>query len=221
MLFLSKRIPFVTIKISLIENISMNLLNLYLSIVFVLISINCVKSSIRSIDDCELLIVGGTTAAFGAIITASKFMNERVCLLEPTDRVGGQLSAELLSAPDFAGYTLKDNASNFTLDVGAINRDPVNRNPLFTEMLNVFGDTGHCTVSPWCTIPQPFHDQVILPLVKNTRIFYNTVVKRVVKDVSGRRIIQVDTIQRTPHPTEERCRFLSSELPDWYSPDDR
>jgi hypothetical protein len=62
---------------------------------------------------------------------------------------------------------------------------------------------------------------VILPLVKNTRIFYNTVVKRVVKDVSGRRIIQVDTIQRTPHPTEERCRFLSSELPDWYSPDDR
>ncbi len=56
---------------------------------------------------------------------------------------GGQLTAELLSAPDFAGYTLKDG--NFSLDVGAINRQPNNRNPLFTQMLNVFGDTGRCT----------------------------------------------------------------------------
>jgi hypothetical protein len=56
--------------------------------------------------------------------------------------------------------------------------------------------------------------------VKNTRIFYNTVIKRVTKDASGRRITQVDAIQRTPRPAEERCRFLSEELPDWYSPDD-
>jgi hypothetical protein len=185
------------------------------------ITINHIRStSIQIVNDCELLIAGGTTAAFGAILSASKFLQTRVCLLEPTDWVGGQLTAELLSAPDFAGYTLRDNASNFTLDVGAINRDPINRNPLFTQMLNVFGDTGHCTVSPWCTVPQLFHEQVVLPLVKNTRIFYNTVIKRVTKDASGRRIIQLDAIQRTPRQTEERCRFLSEELPDWYSPDD-
>jgi hypothetical protein len=42
----------------------------------------------------------------------------------------------------------------------------------------------------------------------------------VTKDATGRRITQVDAIQRTPRPTEERCRFLSEELPDWYSRDD-
>ena len=41
------------------------------------------------------------------------------------------------------------------------------------------------------------------------------------KTASGRRIIQVDAIQRTPRQTStERCRFLSEELPDWYSQED-
>jgi hypothetical protein len=35
------------------------------------------------------LIIGGTTAALGAIISASKLVNSRVCLVEPTDWVGG------------------------------------------------------------------------------------------------------------------------------------
>jgi hypothetical protein len=87
-------------------------------------------------------------------------------------------------------------------------------------MLNVLGDTGKCSVSPSCSIPQLFYEEVVLPLVKNIRIFYNTVIKRVTKDASGRRITQIDAIQRTPRETEERCRFLSEELPDWYSPDD-
>jgi hypothetical protein len=114
---------------------------------------------------------------------------------------------------------IKDK-DNFTLYVGPIDRDPINRSPLFTRMLNVLGDTGHCTVSPSCSIPQLFHDKVVLPLVNNTRIFYNTVIKRVTKDVNGRRITQIDAVQRTPRQTGERCRFLSEELPDWYSRDD-
>ena len=191
---------------------------MYARILSVFLMIHSVSSYVQTIDDCQLLIAGGSTAAFGALITASKFLNRRVCLLEPTDWVGGQLTAELLSAPDFAGYRLKEG--NFTLDVGAINRQPENRNPLFTQMLNVLGDTGHCTVSPWCSLPKEFHDKVVLPQVNNTRIFYNTVIKRVTKDVSGRRITQIDAIQRTPSSTEQRCRFASEELPDWYSPND-
>ncbi|CAF1396674.1 unnamed protein product [Rotaria sordida] len=184
-----------------------------------LITIPSIDSSIRIIDDCQLLIVGGTTSALGAIISASKFLNSRTCLLEPTDWIGGQLTAELLSAPDFAWHTIRDT-DNFTLNVRAIDQQLNNQNPLFSEMLAVLGNTGGCHVSPSCSIPSLFHFQAVLPQVNNTRIYYNTVIKRVKKDVSGRRITQIDAIQRTSQQTEERCRFLSEELPDWYSPND-
>lgn len=44
----------------------------------------------------------------------------RVCLLEPTDWVGGQLTASAVSAIDFAWHVLKDG--NFTLNVAEIDR---------------------------------------------------------------------------------------------------
>jgi len=191
-----------------------------LSYFTLLILISTGYTEIQVVNDCELLIVGGSTSAFGAMMSASKLLNTSVCLLEPTDWAGGQLSAELLSAPDYAGFVLHDNATNFTLNVAEINRDRVNRNPLFAQMLDVLGDTGKCWVSPWCSIPSLFHSQAILPVAKNARIFYNTVIKRVGKDSTGRRITQVDAIQRTPKQSEERCRFLSEELPDWYSKTD-
>ena len=97
-----------------------------------LITIHSIDSSIRIIDDCQLLIVGGSTSAFGAIISASKFLNTRVCLLEPTDWVGGQLTTELLSAPDFAWHTIRDT-DNFTLNVRAIDQQLNNQNPLFCK----------------------------------------------------------------------------------------
>ena len=189
-------------------------------ILILLITIHSINSSIRTIDDCQLLIVGGTTSALGAALSASKILNTRVCLLEPTDWAGGQLTAELLSAPDFAFHTIKDK-DGFTLSVGSIDRQINNQNPLFHEMINVLGDTGDCWVSPKCSIPELFHSEVVLPAVNNTRIFYNTVIKHVTKDATGRRITQIDAIQRIPlSKPDERCRFLSEELPDWYSEKD-
>ncbi|CAF0783857.1 unnamed protein product [Rotaria sordida] len=185
------------------------------------ITINSIHSSIRTIDDCQLLIIGGTTSALGALLSASKILNTPTCLLEPTDWIGGQLTAELLSAPDFAYHIIKDKDTNFTLNVGSIDRQLNNQNPLFVKMLNILGNTGHCWVSPKCSIPELFHSQVILPLVNNTRIFYNTVIKHIIKDSSNRRIIQIDAIQRSKRQTSsEHCRFLSEELPDWYSKED-
>jgi len=185
------------------------------------ITIHSIDSSIRTIDDCQLLIVGGTTSALGAALSASRILGTKACLLEPTDWAGGQLTAELLSAPDFAFHTIKDKDTNFTLNVASIDRQLNNQNPLFFKMLNVLRDTGNCWVSPKCSIPELFHSQAVLPTLNNTRIFYNTVIKRVTKDESGRRIIQVDAIQRTPRQTStENCRFLSEELPDWYSQED-
>jgi hypothetical protein len=190
-------------------------------ILILFITIHSINSSIQTIDDCQLLIVGGTTSALGAALSASKILKTRVCLLEPTDWVGGQLTAELLSAPDFAYHTVIDKDTNFSLPVGAIDRQLNNQNSLFAQMLAVLGDTGRCWVSPKCSLPELFHSQAVLPAVNNTRIFYNTVIKSVTKDRSGRRITQVDAIQRTPRqPTADRCRFLSEELPDWYSQED-
>ena len=87
-------------------------------------------------------------------------------------------------------------------------------------MLDVLGDTGGCWVSPKCSIPSQFHSKAEMPEANNSRIFYNTVIKRVGKDASGHRITQVDAIQRTERDVEDRCRFLSEELPDWYSKTD-
>ena len=184
-------------------------------LIFVILSliILSIDGSIRIVDDCQLVIIGGSTAALGAVLSASKLLENRVCLLEPTDWAGGQMTSELLSAPDFAGYKLNDS-SGFTLDVGEINLQLENRNPLFTEMLNVLGNTGRCSVSPICSIPDQFHSQSVLPLTKNLRIFYNTVIKQIHKNSSGRRIATIDAIQRIPTETGNRCRFLSEELPD-------
>ena len=162
--------------------------------------------SIRIINDCQLVIVGGSTAALGAVLSASKLLENRVCLLEPTDWTGEQMTSELLSAPNFAGYQLNDS-SGFILDVGEINLQLENRNPLFTEMMNLLGNTGRCSVSPICSIPDQFHSQSVLPLTKNLRIFYNTVIKQIHKDSSGRRVTIIDAIQRIPMKRENRCRF--------------
>ncbi|CAF4010968.1 unnamed protein product, partial [Rotaria sp. Silwood2] len=97
------------------------------------ITIHSIHSSIRTIDDCQLLIIGGTTSALGAVLSASKILSIRTCLIEPTDWIGGQLTAELLSAPDFAYHVIKDKDTNFTLDVGSIDRQLNNQNLLFSH----------------------------------------------------------------------------------------
>lgn len=180
-----------------------------------------VCSSPQLITDCQLVIVGGSTAALGATLIASKLLNTSVCLLEPTDWPGGQLTSELLSAPDFAFHKVIDKDTNFTLDVGTLDRQVDNQNPLFKAMLDVLGDSGHCWVSPKCSIPSEFHSRVVSPLLDQIRVLTNTVIKRVTKDSTGRRIVQIDAVQRTANAsTKNTCRFLSEELLDWYSEDD-
>lgn len=188
-------------------------------IVIVTLIPTLIVSLTNVIDDCQLIIVGGSTSALGAALSASVILDTRICLLEPTDWAGGQLSSELLSAPDFAFHTLVDKDTNFTLPVGQIDRQINNQNPLFHQMLQVLGDTGNCWVSPKCSIPDQFHSRVIAPLISKIRIFYNTVIKNVTKDVTGRRILQIDAVQRISRSSfsTNRCRFLSEELPDWYS----
>ncbi len=82
----------------------------------------------------------------------------------------------------------------FSLSIQSIHLLLVDQNPLFVHMLAVLEDRGHCLVSPKCSIPNQFYSHVVLPLINETRIFYNTVIKHITKDESGRRIIQIDAI---------------------------
>jgi NADPH-dependent 2,4-dienoyl-CoA reductase/sulfur reductase-like enzyme len=49
---------------------------------------------------CQVVIAGGTTAAFAAAISSAA-EGVQTCLLEPTDWVGGQLTASGVPAVDF------------------------------------------------------------------------------------------------------------------------
>ena len=190
----------------------------FVSLLLLVVAMSICSVSSDIIDDCSLVIVGGSTAALGAAMSASSKLNQHVCLLEPTDWAGGQFTSELLSAPDFAYHKIIDPDTNVTLDVGAINRQANNQNPLFRQMITTLGNTGRCWVSQFCSIPDQFLTRVIQPLIGNIRIYYNTVVKEIIKDESGRRIIQIEAVRRTPRTSSiESCRFLSEELPDWYS----
>jgi hypothetical protein len=103
------------------------------------------------------------------------------CLLEPTDWVGGQLTASAVPAIDFAWHKVRratmratalarsrrratrpqvtDPVTNFTLNVAAIDRDPHNITPSFLAVLNAVGDTGKCWVSTNCFLPRAMVQQ--------------------------------------------------------------
>lgn len=89
---------------------------------------------------CDILIVGGSTAAFAAAIAAADDLKEDdlstvICLTEPTDWLGGQLTSSLISAIDF----------------GKHNRDKDHLPSSFVEMLTSIGwpgNPGNCWVRP-------------------------------------------------------------------------
>ena len=54
---------------------------------------------------CDVVVAGGSTAAFAAAITAAEASPSlRVCLTEPTDWLGGQLTSSAVSAIDFGSH---------------------------------------------------------------------------------------------------------------------
>ena len=63
---------------------------------------------------CSILVVGGSTAAYSATLTALR-MNIDVCLVQPQKVVGGQFTAQALPASD-DGSLLKQKASYSTVD---------------------------------------------------------------------------------------------------------
>ena len=66
--------------------------------------------------DFDVVIAGGSTAAFAAAVSAAE-SGVRIALLEPTDWVGGQLTSSGVPAVDEAWHQLTDDAGDVTIDV--------------------------------------------------------------------------------------------------------
>jgi len=178
----------------------------------------CSTTFARQITDCQVVILGGSTAAFSAAI-ASAQDGANTCLIEPVDWVGGQMTISV-PAIDFShgSYT----KGNRTFDLRKYSTKKENNTPTFYEALHLSPDTGKCWVSPTCYLPKTLIEKVFIPmekaLSKNLRIFRNSVIKR--SKTEGDAIIEISIIQRTPKDTTQ-CggydKLLYESIDDWYS----
>lgn len=73
---------------------------------FVLTLLLTLLISCELIDDCSVVIVGGSTSALAAAYTSAA-EGIKTCLLEPTNWIGGQLTASGVTAIDFSWITRK------------------------------------------------------------------------------------------------------------------
>ncbi len=171
---------------------------------------------------CDIVIGGGSTSALSSAIAAAQSIqslnlqddNLFICLLEPTDWPGGQLTSSGVSAIDFGTYSAL----------------PQNQPSSLRELISsISGNPGQCWVSTKCYEPQNLLNNWIFPtldkLEKNLKIFYHTVVSQTFLTIGERKkgqplsIDYIRAIQRTPfNYSEEWNKPLSDELNDWYSP---
>jgi hypothetical protein len=172
----------------------------------------------------DVVIAGGSTAAFAAAIAAAE-CGARTALLEPTDWVGGQLTSSGVPAVDEAWHTIgAANAGEPSLNVAKIAREPANITPNFLTALQSIKDPGDCWVSRYCFCADRFLVEQLHALQRhagsNLVVFHNTVVKSVDRSADGKRIVAITAITRTPRAHVKHRgydRLPSQDLADWYS----
>jgi hypothetical protein len=178
-------------------------------------------------DDFDVVIAGGSTAAFAAAIAAAE-SGARTALIEPTDWVGGQLTSSGVPAVDEAWHKIKQqDQSAEPYNVAAVARTPANITPNFLALLQAIENPGNCWVSRFCFCPDRFVEQQLHPLQKSVGdrlvVFLDTVVKQVELSDDKRRMVALTCIARAPRPeVPDRGyeRLPSEDLADWYSPAD-
>jgi len=173
----------------------------------------------------DVIIAGGSTAAFAAAIAAAE-SGARTALLEPTDWVGGQLTSSGVPAVDEAWHTITDPKSgDVLLNVAQIARDPANITPNFLAALKSIDNPGDCWVSRFCFCPDRFLVEQLHAMQRragpNLTVFLNTIVKRVELNADGSRIVSLTAITRIPKPGVKHRGYdqlPSQDLRNWYSP---
>jgi hypothetical protein len=145
--------------------------------------------------DFDVVIAGGTTVAESGA---------RSALIEPTEWVGGQLTASAVPAVDEASHKVTDPKTKEVLNVSVIARKGANKTPNFRDMLDATGNPGGGWVSLYCFQPKDFLEQHLLPLEEKLKeklvVFRDTVVKSVGTDPASGRITSIIAIKRTPKP---------------------
>lgn len=178
------------------------------------------------LNDYDVIIAGGSTAAFAAAIAAAE-SGARTALLEPTDWVGGQLTSSGVPAVDEAWHTIKAKAPDTqSYSVAKVARDPANITPSFHALMEGLEAPADCWVSRFCYCPDNFVRQ-LAPLEKRVAdkltVYLDTVVKKVETSPDGKRILSITAIERKPKPGvlhNGYDRLPSQDLADWYSAKD-
>jgi len=178
------------------------------------------------LDDFDVVVAGGSTAAFAAALAAAE-SGARTALIEPTDWVGGQLTSSGVPAVDEAWHSIKPPAGGAPYSVAAVARTPANITPGFLALMKGLENPGDCWVSRFCFCPDAFVKRQLEPLeaAAGSRlvVFLDTVVKQVELSADGSRVASITCVARTPRPevTERGYdRLPSQDLADWYSPAD-
>ncbi|MFZ9519514.1 MAG: FAD-dependent oxidoreductase [Silvanigrellaceae bacterium] len=188
------------------------------------------QAASASIVGCDVIILGGTTAAYAAAITAADNMKagEVVCLTEPTDWLGGQLTSSGVPAVDFAHH--ESEVPGFgKVKLSDASRDTASMPKFFAQWMTNLGPVSGRRVSfaspPVCWVSvRCFPPTKLLPNINSLaatyessgrlRVFKNTVVKAI--KTSGKRIVSVTVIQHISKGSDPVR--LSEQIRDWYSP---
>ena len=189
--------------------------------------------------ECDVVVVGGSTAGLSAAVTAAR-EGVDVCLLEPTDMPGGQMTANGIPALDFspeqcgpaARAAFNTSKSPKTMDANM----PADLPPLLRSIHPEPGYRATCWVSCYCYLPTALAEGGIAALLASVggklRVFEQTVLTRADTAATGAdgggqtsRITSVSAVQRTPTAAATAAcpahpgygAQLSKSLPDWYS----
>ena len=177
-------------------------------------------------EDFDVVIAGGSTAAFAAAVASAK-SGAKTALLEPTDWIGGQLTSSGVPAVDEAWHSIKDKKTEeLIINVSKWARDPRNITANFLQTLEGLKECGDCWVSRFCFRPRIYHDTQLLPMQReveeNLVVFLETVVKQVELDPSGKKMQAITAIRRFPDAglkARGYDRLPSEDLAEWYSYD--
>ena len=168
---------------------------------------------------CDVVVIGGSTAALFAALHSAR-EGAVTCLVEPTDWMGGQLTAGGVPAVDFAWRT----------DVQGVNTKKAhklreNNNYEFFDWLQSIGNPGGCTVSRHCFLPNDLLNSVITNAVEQEPdlfVLKNTVPieTKVCERFGKRRITELRLLKR--HAKLDGAfagyeRPFSEAVSDWYS----
>ena len=198
-------------------------MRLCLRVIFCLLALESCCRCAEIQADFDVVIAGGSTAAFAAAVSAAE-SGVRVALLEPTDWVGGQLTSSGVPAVDEAWHQLTNDAGDVTIDVARIARTPANISPHLRTMLDAIGCPGKCWVSRFCFEPRSLLKEHLEPLerkLERLTVFRETVVKHA--DVRDGKIVSLLAIRRHKKTsvTGDGYDVLPSvDLSDWYSAKD-